>query len=120
MLTTTKELKNVTKSMKKVKNTLFQMLGPQSDGFEESKLSLLIGMDSCGNLNGEMERISKNQTDPEEIGADSSTGECNLSGKKISKKFEDMKHLSIFPNEEDSSITHINLSFINSFTPLRQ
>jgi len=119
-MTTTKELKKITNSMKNVKNTLFQMLGPQSDGFEESKLSLLIGMDSCGNLNGEIERLGKTQTDPEEIGADSSTAECNLSGKQISKKFEEMKNLSNVPNEEDFSITHINLSFIYSLTRLRQ
>ena len=118
-MTTTKELNNVTKSLKKVKNTLFEMLGPQSDGFEESKLSLLLGIDSCGNLNGEREKLKKNMTSNETIGEDSSAAECNISGKEISKKFEEFKHLANFTNVEDSSLAGIHYSFIYSFTSLR-
>jgi hypothetical protein len=108
MMTSTKELKNVTKSLKTVKNTLFEMLGPQSDGFEESKLNLLLGMDSCGNLNAERDRFKKIQSNAEIQGEDSSTADCNLSAKEISRKFEETKKSQNFVNVEDSSVTGIN------------
>ena len=104
MTSTTKELKSVTKSVKTVKNTLFEMLGPQSDGFEESKLSLLLGMNSCGNLNAERERIKKNQSNMEFLGEDLSTIDCNLSGNDFSKKFEESKKSNVLANVEDSGI----------------
>jgi hypothetical protein len=113
MTTTSKELKNVTKSLKTVKNTLFEMLGPQSDGFEESKLSLLLGMDSCGNMNAERDRFKKNQTNMEVIGEDLSTADCNLSGKEFSKKLEDSKKSLNLATVEDSSISGIYYSHNN-------
>jgi hypothetical protein len=114
-MTSTKEFKNITKSLKTVKNTLFEMLGPQSDGFEESKLSLLLGMDSCGNLNSERDRFKKNHSSIEIQGEDSSTADCNLSAKEISKKFEESKKIQNLVSVEESTLNGINNYFNYSF-----
>lgn len=104
MMTSTKEFKNVTKSLKTAKNTLFEMLGPQSDGFEESKLNLLLGMDSCGNLNAERDRFKKNQSNLEILGEDFSSVDCNLSAKEITNKFEETKKSQNLVSVQDSSV----------------
>jgi len=119
MTSTTKELKSVTKSVKTVRNTLFEMLGPQSDGFEESKLSLLLGMNSCGNLNAERERIKKNQSTMEFLGEDLSTIDCNLSGNDFSKKFDESKKSNVLANVEDSGMNGNYCFYINFILPFK-
>ncbi len=97
-MTTTKELKNEFRSIKNVKNTLFEMLGPQSDGFEESKLNLLLGLDSCGTILEEKQTYKNVASSPDIAIEDVSTADCNLSGQEPSKKFDDEK---IFVNRSD-------------------
>jgi hypothetical protein len=72
--------KNSNGGQNNVKRTLYEMLGPTSDGLETNKLSSLLGMDSTNYLEDKDESYKKNLS--LEGVEDMSTADYNLSGKE--------------------------------------
>jgi hypothetical protein len=110
-MTTMNEIKNTTETLKGVKNTLLEMLGPRSDGFERSKLDLLLGMDgmdTCENLIDERESFKRNPTVNEAILEDISTNDCNSHGKEIISKKEENSKLKVSMSGKSNDIGKID------------
>lgn len=86
----TNEMKNRSETIQSVNKTLFEMIGPQSDGMEEKKLRMLLRLNQGGqNYAEDKEEIRGVFLSSEGNLEEMSTADNNSSGKEGVKKVLD-------------------------------
>jgi len=91
----TNDIKNKNTALKSVKNTLFEMLGPECDGMESNKLGLIFGLNSERSLS-EHALDTNNLIHLEDM----STADYNSSGKENKQKSINVRNDQIMYEKE--------------------